>query len=89
MSTEQISGVLVHARPDSALVVTASLEQMPGVEVHADLGDGRLIVTAESSSEKGLAETFAAIRDVDGVLSTSLTYHYTDQSSSLDEEMPA
>ncbi len=86
VATEQISGVLVHARPEAAVPVTSALEAMPGVEVHDDLGDGRLIVIVESTDERVMADTFTDIRNTDGVLSASLTYHYTDETSFLDEE---
>lgn len=89
MSTAEISGVLVHARPEAVAEVARRLGELPGVEVHSDLGQGRLIVVAESTGGRQTADTFTAIRDIDGVLSASLTYHYTDQTSSLDEEFPA
>ena len=89
MSLEQIAGILVHARPDLTPEVAMRLGRLPGVSVQEDLGGGRLIVVAESAGERQMVEAFTAIRDIDGVLSASLTYHYTDHSGSLEEEIPA
>lgn len=89
MSLEQIAGILVHARPDLTAEVATRLGRLPGVSVQEDLGGGRLIVVAESAGERQMVEAFTAIRDIDGVLSASLTYHYTDHSGSLEEEIPA
>ncbi len=89
MSTEQISGVLVHARPELAATVAIGLDQLPGVQVHDHLESSRFVVIIESPNEREMADTFSAVRNVEGVLSASLTYHYADQTSSLDEELPA
>ena len=87
MSTEQISGLLVHARTSEVARVRDVLDALPGVDVRLDLGDGRLVVIVENASERAMSDTFAEIRNVEGVLSASLTYHFADDSVSLDEEI--
>jgi nitrate reductase NapD len=88
MSAEQISGLLVHAMPDEVAPVCNALNALPGVDVDSNLGDGRLVVIVENTGERAMADTFAEIRNVEGVLSASLTYHFADDSVSLDEELP-
>jgi nitrate reductase NapD len=88
MSAEQISGLLVHARPGEVAPVCNALNALPGVDVDSNLGDGRLVVIVENTGERAMADTFAEIRNVEGVLSASLTYHFADDSVSLDEELP-
>ena len=45
-----ISGVLVHTRPEQTNVVKNELDNLFGVEVHAATEDGRLVVTIENES---------------------------------------
>ena len=87
MSTEQISGLLVHVRTGGVTRVRDVLDALPGVDVRMDLGDGRLVVIVENANDRAMADTFAEIRNIEGVLSASLTYHFADDSVSLDEEI--
>lgn len=73
-----ISGVLVHARPESAEAVRARLMQIPGVEVHAVSPDGRLVVTVENADDREMADTFERVQALPDVLSASLIYHHTE-----------
>jgi nitrate reductase NapD len=73
-----ISGVLVLARPASATAVKRQLAAMPGVEVHAVSGQGRLVVTVEDDDARTLADTVAAMQDVPGVLSAAMIYHHCE-----------
>ncbi len=76
-----ISGVLVHARPEKVAAVRSRLAQIAGVEVHAATDDGKLIVTVEEESDRILADTVLSLRDVPGVLSASMVYHeYADET---------
>ncbi|MBI5462286.1 MAG: chaperone NapD [Gammaproteobacteria bacterium] len=76
-----ISGVIVHARPEQLAAVQQRLAEIAGVEVHAATEDGKLIVTVEEESDRILADTVLGLRDVPGVLSASMVYHqYLDES---------
>ena len=76
-----ITGVIVHARPEKAAAVRAQLVQIAGVEVHAVTDEGKLIVTVEEESDRILADTVLSLRDVPGVLSASMVYHeYADET---------
>lgn len=76
-----ISGVIVHARPEKVAAVRARLVEIAGVEVHAVTDEGKLIVTVEEDSDRVLADTVLSLRDVPGVLSASMVYHeYADET---------
>ena len=74
-----ISGIVVRTRPESSRDVAGRLAQFPGVALHAMSDDGKLVITLEDTLEGGpLTETVLSVETMDGVLSTSLAYHYCD-----------
>ncbi len=73
-----ISGVLVHIRPEQLAAVKSRLSDFSGVEIHAATDDGRLVVTIENDTG-GMIDTMSALHDVEGVLSASLIYHHFDE----------
>jgi len=58
--------------------VRNGLAAMPGVEIHADGGDGRLILTIEDGAGCAPPDIFLRLNQLDGVLSASLVYQYCD-----------
>ena len=75
-----ISGVIVHARPDQVGAVRGRLIDIAGVEVHAATDDGRLIVTVEEANDRQLADPVLSLQQVPGVLAASMVYHEYDAS---------
>ena len=75
-----ISGIIVHVRPDAAAATSEYIQRLDGVEVHATTEDGRLVVTVDQPDDHKAADTFVELRNVDGVLNTSLVYNYFEQS---------
>ena len=73
-----ISGVLVHARPEQLDTVKSQLSDLSGVEIHASTDDGRLVVTIENG-EGPMFDTMNSFHDIEGVLSASLIYHHFDE----------
>lgn len=69
-----VAGVLLRARPEAVAAVHGALVRMPGVEVHATTGDGRMVVTVESAGAGAAADVFSALHDVDGVVGVALVY---------------
>ena len=78
-----ISGVLVHARPEHVEVVKQQLIKIPGVEVHANSPEGRMVVTIEAEHAGQMADTLVACQNVDHVLSAAMIYHHDEE---LDED---
>ncbi len=70
-----ISSIIVHAKPTELASVRGSLEQIPGVEIHAATDDGKLVVTIESDTDGETASTFDRINTMDGVMSAAMVFH--------------
>ena len=70
-----ISSVIVHAKPDAQSSVRGSLEQIPGVEIHAATDDGKFVVTIETDTDGETASTFDRINVRDGVMSAAMVFH--------------
>jgi nitrate reductase NapD len=79
-----ISSVILGVLPADTAVVSRSLRELEGVEVHAVGEDGRMIVTIESGDQDNTSNIFEAIRQTPGVISASLVYHQYE--SDPDEE---
>jgi nitrate reductase NapD len=78
MSGYNICGVVVRSHHERAGDIRQALLQMPGVEIHASDG-GRTVLTVEDEDSRRLGDTLTQIQLVDGVLSASLVYQYSDQ----------
>ena len=75
-----ISGVLVHVRPEQVAAVSNRIQALSGVEIHTATDDGRLVVTIENDTGT-MIDTMSSFHDIEGVLSASLIYHYFDQET--------
>ncbi len=73
-----ITGLLIHADLERAAGIQAHLAGLPGVEVHAITGDGRLIVTVEAGSEHEMTRAFEQLGAIPGVRATTLVYHHAE-----------
>ncbi len=70
-----VIGVLVQTTPEREAEVGTRLAEMPGVEVHASSGDGRLVVTATDVGDRFASDALMAMNHVPHVVGTSLVYH--------------
>jgi nitrate reductase NapD len=73
-----ISSVILRARPEKLPGVRNDLAMIPGVEIHADGNDGRLILTIEDGAGYAPPDVFLKLHELDGVISASLVYQYCD-----------
>jgi nitrate reductase NapD len=73
-----ISGVILRARPEKLGCVRNGLATMPGVEIHADGNDGRLVLTIEDGEGYAPSDIFLKLHELDGVICASLVYQYCD-----------
>jgi nitrate reductase NapD len=80
-----VCSLIVHTKPESSGVVQTRLEAFPGVEVHGGGEEGKLIVTVEDAEEDSVADTMMAFNNVEGVISSTLIYHYGGDD--LEEEV--
>jgi nitrate reductase NapD len=81
-----ICSCVVHARPDQGPQVAARLAELPGVEVHGGVDQGKLVLTLEDTAEHHAADTLGLLNDVPGVISTVLIYHYGGSDIQTEEQ---
>lgn len=84
MSEYHVCGVLLMSRPEHAAVVERALQELPGVELHAN-DRGRMVVTVEGTEYSHCADMITELATLDGVASSSLVYHQID-TAELPEE---
>jgi nitrate reductase NapD len=76
--------MVVRSRDNRVDDVRTSLLAIRGVEVHA-AESGRMVVTVEDENPGHVAETVTNIQHLDGVVSASLVYQYSDQQDTQQE----
>lgn len=86
MTTTNISGILVHARPGRINQVETAISELHGTQIHTVTEEGRLIVTVEDE-EQQVGNTLLALRNIKGVLSASIVYTETLETSELEKEI--
>lgn len=74
-----ISSIVIHARPRESSGLLGKLAELSGVEVHAALDDGRIVITVEDTPENRPAETLMHVQNMQGVLNAALIYNYCDE----------
>jgi periplasmic nitrate reductase NapD len=81
-----VCGVLVHVARGRMSEVTQNLSAMPGVEIHAEAPDGRLVITVEDTETELAANTMVLVNRANGVMNSSLVYHQFESHDSLELE---
>jgi nitrate reductase NapD len=82
-----ISGMIVHADPARLADIRARIAQVPKARVHADPGDGRLVITLETGSTKRTLDYMDALRALPGVINVALVYQHAEPATDMDEEL--
>jgi nitrate reductase NapD len=86
MSEYHVCGLLLMARPEQVPAVEQTLNQMEGVELHANDG-GRMVVTVEGAAYQECADRMNQLAVLSGVASSSLVYHQIDTESQPEESV--
>ncbi|MBS8226448.1 chaperone NapD [Vannielia litorea] len=76
-----ICGCLVHVARDVVPEARAAMEATPGVEVHAQSEDGRLVVVIEDTEVAYASDTIMGLHQIPGVISLTLNYHHFEDTS--------
>ncbi|WP_370285123.1 chaperone NapD [Pseudooceanicola nanhaiensis] len=71
-----ICGCLVHVSVNTLTESRARMEEMEGVEVHAQSEDGRLVVVVEDTDTSYASDTIMSLHQVPGVISLTINYHH-------------
>lgn len=74
-----ISSIIVNSRPQDVAMLAGRLADLPGVDVHAQLADGRIVITVEDTPESAPTQTLMDLQNLPGVLSAAMVYNYCDE----------
>ena len=74
-----ISSIVIHTHPQDSSALQGKLTDLPGVDVHAAMDDGRIIITIEDTPENVPSETLMNVQNMQGVLSAAMVYNYCDE----------
>lgn len=81
-----ISSLIVHGAAELLPALATAIANLPGAEVHASDGVGKLVVTLETVSEAEIAKRIDAIRALEGVFAASLVYHQIEDAGAEEAE---
>lgn len=73
-----ISRLLVRTFPEGISPVSARLKKMPGVEVHGNNNDGRIVVTVAQEKSDQLRNMLSQVTTLPGVLAASMIYQHIE-----------
>jgi nitrate reductase NapAB chaperone NapD len=80
-----VASYVVTTRPEHADAVTEEINSLPDLEVHAGK-NGKLVVTAEATSQVQLADIAGMLQQLEAVLIVSPVYHEFMPAQTLDTE---
>jgi periplasmic nitrate reductase NapD len=79
-NSQNICGVAVYLAPGAGADLTAKIQALPGVELHAASGEQRLAATIVDTPTSMAIDQMAAIHRLPGVVAASLIFHAVDES---------
>lgn len=83
-----LSGILVLARPENLPAVVAALDALPGVEVHQQDAQGRLVAVLEADGVRAEVDGLRRIKAVPDVLMAEMVFHYFEDDGESLSELP-
>ncbi len=83
-----VSSLIVHGAAELLPAISAAIAALPGAEVHASDGTGKLVVTLETASDAEISKRIDAIRALAGVFAASLVYHQVEDAEPEEAESP-
>ncbi|MDR1934841.1 MAG: chaperone NapD [Candidatus Accumulibacter sp.] len=81
----KIVSLVLKFLPRHAAGIRAAVAAAPGASVAADSGDGRMIVLVEDGPGHAVSDSILQIHQVANVMSTTLSYEYSDEALTLEE----
>jgi len=73
-----ICSLVVQTKPDHLNNICESLDNIPGVEIHAQDKRGKLVVCIDHPSREYCSKVMTDMTHIDGVMSTSLIFEYQE-----------
>jgi nitrate reductase NapD len=81
----KIVSLVLKFLPRHAARVRAAVEAAPGASVAVDSGDGKMIVVIEDGSGYAVSDSILEVHRVPEVMSVTLSYEYSDEALTLEE----
>jgi periplasmic nitrate reductase NapD len=82
-----ISSAVLYIAPARLDEACEALRQMPGVEIHAQTTEGKVVVTLEGDDTNSAADSYVALHGIAGVASVAMIYQYSGNESDNEEGM--
>ncbi len=76
-----VVSLVVYADPSRATEISAAVGRLPGAEVHANDGRGKLVVVLETAGDADMAAAIDGVDRTTGVICTALVYQQTEPLS--------
>ncbi len=73
-----VASLVVYADATRAAAVADAIGRLPGVEVHASDGRGKLVVVVETAGDADMAAAIGRIDSTAGVICTALVYQQAE-----------
>ena len=78
-----ISSLLVQARTEDHRRLEEAISSLPGTEVYASTGAGKLVVVIETPGDAELVRSVDRIGALPGVLSVNLVFHHSEPAQGI------
>ena len=86
-----ICSLVIQAKPQHLNRISASLNEMQGVEVHVQGENGKMVVTIDHPSRDYCSNVMTKMSLINGVMSSSLVFEYQEEleaDQAPQEQMP-
>jgi nitrate reductase NapD len=81
----KIVSLVLKFLPNHAEAIKPLVAAVPGASVAVDSGDGRMIVVLEDGPDYAVSDSILQIHQIPQVMSTTLSYEYSDEVQALEE----
>ena len=79
--------LVLHAVPRRLDAVREAALAVPGAEIHATTGKGKLVVTLEGPSAKAIQQGMTALQMIPGIIAATLVYQHAEPLEDMNEEI--
>jgi nitrate reductase NapD len=81
----EISSMILRTRPQDFHRVRMQLAAIPGVEIHGESDEDKIVVTVEDGEGYRVEDSITRLHEVDGVMAVALVYEYCDNALETEE----
>ncbi len=76
-----VTSLVVYADPSRATEISDAIGRLPGAEVHASDGRGKLVVVLETAGDSDMAAAIDRVDRTAGIICTALVYQQAEPLS--------